>query len=744
MNHFHVPQLAGVDKDHHARMIPDERCSDLLNVWFKDGKISRRGGYTNLATLNGIVTSYDYYELMYSSDTFPTVFTTTDVYYYDYSSSTWKFLTETYTDGTVTCAGTTAVTLTPVDGVYQHGNLAISALAPEDFKTTQETMYYIGGAAGTYAATDSLGFSAAHTINVAAGAGQFWGIFLVQIDIAGTVSTKVPAANQTYATSALAIAAKPAPDAGNLELGYILVRSKAATSWTANADDMTAGSDCDTAVFVDATEAENAWDTTWPAGGQYQMGFGTTDPDAVTTWYAVQTITGRTTMTLATAGPNVAGSTYCLRQCYNGNYGQIPVMFDHVIVVDPSTNDSLLLFANGTDPCKQFDGTTVSDLTGAPYSGKFLAYYHNHTLMAYLRDITTGDYYPQSVAYSVAGDPTDWAAAGSGITQLTADPAVITGMAMLKEHLFVFKQMSITTVMYTQNATSPFDFIENTANIGTPIGRTIGVVDNNFLFFLGPDSIYMFDGVNCVDVGIGITRFLMDNLNYLYLETSHAVVMRDHHLYCLFVPIGSGATTPNYCFAYDYQQKIWTIWAFADRISGSGKLAKTQFFIRWMDVPAGTTWAAYPGTWGGRRLSSGAPYTVLGDTAGGLHKFDDTDTDDGTAITAWFVTSDFDCGDPKHAKKFLEFIYAAYPDVTAAYDDLNLSCSVDYGNSWYGPVTITLQGTADMTEHVFNTIQFGKQIRYKIENVTGGDFEVEGFVVGYHPTGQGRGKVIPR
>lgn len=743
MNHFHVPQLAGVDKDHHARMIPDERCSDLLNVWFKDGKISRRGGYTNLATLNGIVTSYEYFELMYSSDTYPMAFTTTDVYYYDYSSSTWVFLTPDFDDGTVTCAGTTAVTLVPSDGVAQNGGITISPTVPESWETNQETITYIGGVEDVYPATNPLGFSAADTINVGAAGGTFFGIWLIQISGAGP-STKVPLADQVYATAALALAAKPAPDAGHLEIGYIIVECNAGASWTAGVDDLVAGSDCTSVVFVDVAEDAVSWNTSWPSGGQYQIGFGTTDPNAVTTWYAVQTITSRTTMTLATNGPVVAGSTYTLRQCYNGNYGQIPVMFDHVIVVDPSTNDSLMLFANGTDPCQQFDGTTVSDLPGAPYSGKFLAYYHNHTIMAYLRDITTGDYYPQSVAYSVAGDPTDWAAAGSGITQLTADPGVITGMAMLKEHLFVFKQMSITTVMYTQNATSPFDFIENTANIGTPIGRTIGVVDNNFLFFLGPDSIYMFDGVNCVDVGIGITRFLIDNLNYPYLETSHAVVMRDHHLYCLFVPIGDTATTPNYCFAYDYQQKIWTIWTFSDRISGSGKLAKTQFFTRWMDVPAGTTWAAYPGTWGGRRLSSGAPYTVLGDTAGGLHKFDDTATDNGTAITAWFVTSDFDCGDPKHSKKFLEFIYAAYPDVTAAYDDLNLSCSVDYGNSWYGPVTVTLEGTTDMTEHVFNTIQFGKQIRYKIENVTGGDFEVEGLVVGYHPTGQGRGVTIPR
>lgn len=743
MNHFHIPKLLGVDKDHHPRDIVDDKCSDLLNVWFKYDKVSRRGGYTNMATLHGVVTGYSYFELMYSSDTFPMVFTTTDVYYYDYTTSSWKFLSEVFTDGHVTCAGgTQTVTLAPVDCVTTHGNIAVSATT-HLFKTTQSAIYWIGGVSNTKIATDLLTFSAADTINTAAGAGLFWGIWLIQIDIAGTVSTKSPAANQVYTSSALAIAGKPSPDAGNLELGYILVQSKNSTKWTANTDDMVAGSDCNAVSIVDVTEYAGTWDTSWPAGGQYQMGFGTTDPDAVTTWYTIQSIDTTSQLTLSVNGPVAAGVDYVIRRCYNGNYGQIPVMFDSTIVVDPLTNDSLMLCGNLYDPIKSFDGTTFGDLSGVLYSAKYLQYYHNHTIGAYIRDLATGQAYPQSVMYSVVGNPRDWSGTGSGLTQLSSDPAVITGMAMLKEHLYVFKQMSITTVMYTSSPTSPFDFMENTADIGTACGRTIGIVDNNYLFFLGPDSVYMFDGVNCQNVGLGITQYLFANLNYMYLETSHAVVMRDHNLYCLFVPLGS-ATTPNYCFVFDYIQRCWTIWAFADRISGTGKLAKTQFFTRWMDVPAGTSWSAYPGTWGGRRLSSGAPYTVLGDTAGGLHKFDDSATDNGDLITSYFVTSDFDCGDPKHAKRFLELVYAAYPDIAAAYDDLNVSCSIDYGNSYYGPVTITLQGTGDMTEHVFNTIQFGKQIRYKIENVSGGDFELEGFVVGFVPTGGGKGVVVPR
>lgn len=137
------------------------------------------------------------------------------------------------------------------NGLVTVGTLAKDAVA-EKFKTTTTAVYRIGGIQYSKAATTALVFSAADTINTAAGAGQFWGIWLVQINAAGAVSTKSPAADQTYANEAAAIAALPAADAGNVALGYITVQSKEATSWTATTDDLTAASDCAAANFVDA------------------------------------------------------------------------------------------------------------------------------------------------------------------------------------------------------------------------------------------------------------------------------------------------------------------------------------------------------------------------------------------------------------------------------------------------------------------------------------------------------------
>jgi hypothetical protein len=130
------------------------------------------------------------------------------------------------------------------DGTYARAGLAKDS-TPEDFKTTRTARYEISGVKYTKAPTTGLSFTLAHVVT----ASKF-GIVLVQINAAGTISTKVPASPQAYNTAALALAAKPAVDASNVELGYIEIENNAG-DWTANTDDLTDGSDLTTADFTE-------------------------------------------------------------------------------------------------------------------------------------------------------------------------------------------------------------------------------------------------------------------------------------------------------------------------------------------------------------------------------------------------------------------------------------------------------------------------------------------------------------
>lgn len=133
----------------------------------------------------------------------------------------------------------------PPDALYAIGTLAIDATA-EKFKTTTTATFTVGGWQTTKAAQTAVTFTAAHVVT----ASKF-GVILIQVNSAGTISTKVPSATQAYNSAALAFAALPAADAGKVALGYIAIANNAG-DWTANTDDLTDGSDLTTAAFVDA------------------------------------------------------------------------------------------------------------------------------------------------------------------------------------------------------------------------------------------------------------------------------------------------------------------------------------------------------------------------------------------------------------------------------------------------------------------------------------------------------------
>ncbi|MCG7853059.1 MAG: hypothetical protein MIO92_11115, partial [Methanosarcinaceae archaeon] len=113
--------------------------------------------------------------------------------------------------------------------------------------------YRVNGTSYT-ASANAVGtaFTSADTINTAGSTGLYWGVWAVQINSSGTISTKSPSSNQVYTTEALAIAALPSADTDNVILGYVTVNSLSHTAWTAGTDDLTDGSDCTEANFYNS------------------------------------------------------------------------------------------------------------------------------------------------------------------------------------------------------------------------------------------------------------------------------------------------------------------------------------------------------------------------------------------------------------------------------------------------------------------------------------------------------------
>lgn len=134
------------------------------------------------------------------------------------------------------------------DGIINTTTLSVGSNTAQVANTAFQ--YLIDGVPYHKAAvTAGTAFSAADTINTGAAAGFYWGIWAVQIDAAGTISTKSPSSDQVYADEATAIAALPAADAGSVVVGYVTVKSLENVDWVAQTDDLTDASDCTEANF---------------------------------------------------------------------------------------------------------------------------------------------------------------------------------------------------------------------------------------------------------------------------------------------------------------------------------------------------------------------------------------------------------------------------------------------------------------------------------------------------------------
>lgn len=143
------------------------------------------------------------------------------------------------------------------NGMKTIGTIIVSADATK-FKTTTILSYVISGVSYVKAITDNLAFAAANAANTVGATGTataVWGVWLIEINAAGTVLAKPGAgAPQVYTTEALAIAALPTVTAGSCQIGYITVQNLINVGWVGTTSNLTVGAgagNCTARSFYD-------------------------------------------------------------------------------------------------------------------------------------------------------------------------------------------------------------------------------------------------------------------------------------------------------------------------------------------------------------------------------------------------------------------------------------------------------------------------------------------------------------
>jgi hypothetical protein len=143
-------------------------------------------------------------------------------------------------------------------GLVDSSGLVIGALDATKLKVGSFN-YRIANTNYSKTAAEST-FTAAHVVS-----GSKYGVILVYINAAGTVTTAVPLATQAYTTAALAHAAADnyntaIKSPATLLIGRILIAADAG-GWTANTDDLTDGSDLTTATFLSESSSFVTFET---------------------------------------------------------------------------------------------------------------------------------------------------------------------------------------------------------------------------------------------------------------------------------------------------------------------------------------------------------------------------------------------------------------------------------------------------------------------------------------------------
>ncbi len=237
---------------------------------------------------------------------------------------------------------------------------------------------------------------------------------------------------------------------------------------------------------------------------------------------------------------------------------------------------------NGTTVPKKFDGTTLSDLGGAPPKAKFAAVYKDYTVLGHGTVDTT--YYPNRIWFSQPGDPD---AAVSSVTAWdTTDSWIdfslpVIGLASTKNALLVFGAGQVSRI---RGSTPPPD---EDMVVDDP-WQKVGLLDpfsiteyQDQVYWCAPEGVFRTDGVTLDDLTLkgGMLKYWLDlATNATTAYTFATGVIRNK----LIIAVMNGGTFRD-AFMVDLTTYAWVRISNLDAMSfwtGTYGVADETFFGR--------------------------------------------------------------------------------------------------------------------------------------------------------------------
>lgn len=199
-------------------------------------------------------------------------------------------------------------------------------------------------------------------------------------------------------------------------------------------------------------------------------------------------------------------------------------------------------------------------VVGAPGNRAFAALKHPASLVEH-----PGRY---TVAWSKSGDETDWSAFGSGTTVLAESATSISGLANIRNIIFIVRTDGLVLGYPTGVADPAFRF-ETVYKDGEGCAlESTFCADHDSCFFVGQSNIYQLNLSGLKPIGGNIRKRVLELAKVSFLRG--ALVRSVYDIRKSFYIIHAVESANPEVFIYDIEADVWTTYTPGTKISASG------------------------------------------------------------------------------------------------------------------------------------------------------------------------------
>ena len=340
-----------------------------------------------------------------------------------------------------------------------------------------------------------------------------------------------------------------------------------------------------------------------------------------------------------------------------------------------------VVFTNGVDAPKRYDGTTVEDvptLPSSPFLAKGVNILTNH--LCFFNTTEAGTAKPWRVRWADTGT-SDFTTGNAGFRDLQDQPGGIVTARQLGTDIYIYKPKAIVRMQHVGTADLSFDFTTAVPNFGAVARHAVALASvnrRNVHVVLDRDSLYVYSGGTSVDDEVcrEVCAFLVDpqrgELNPSKASRVFMVSVEARRETMLFYP-STGQDYPDRALIFNHLTGAFYPRRLGHVMHGFGSFTN-QASLTWADLTG--TWADQTYTWNSQATQANAPVIHLcGQSPLQVYEYNYTAGDDsGTAIAFEVQTKEFTDG---HREERIDRI-----DALLRGTSITVEYSVDQGSTW--------------------------------------------------------------